>query len=123
MIKKTIWLLSLFWMCEGELPASSYVNPPFVVIQGQTSAQEKPQLLLYYTPWCPSSQRVLDSLKRIHKTVPMKNIQNDTKGKEELKKAGGKLQVPCLIIDDKALYESEAIVLWLSNHKQLLDPS
>ena len=32
---------------------------------GQTLAREKPQLLLYYLPWCPYSQKVLDYLKQI----------------------------------------------------------
>jgi glutaredoxin len=87
----------------------------------QAIAREKPQLLLYYLPWCPYSQKVLDYLKQIHKTLPMKNLQQDNSGKEELRKIGGKAQVPCLIINGKAMYESATIMQWLSQNKSSLE--
>lgn len=84
---------------------------------------KKTELLLFYTPWCPYSQKVLNYLNQIHKTVPMRNIQNDPQGKELLKSKGGKAQVPCLFIDGKALYESDMIIQWLANHKESLPAS
>jgi glutaredoxin len=81
------------------------------------------ELQLFYTPWCPYSQKVLNYLKQIHKTVPMRNIQNDPAGKELLKSKGGNAQVPCLFIDGKPLYESDAIIQWLSKHKDSLPPA
>lgn len=87
----------------------------------QVVARERPLLVLYYLPWCPYSQKVLDYLKQIHRTLPMKNLQYDMKSKEELRKIGGKSQVPCLLINGKALYESSAIIYWLSQNKSILD--
>ena len=86
-------------------------------------SEKKTELLLFYTPWCPYSQKVLNYLKQIHKTVPMRNIQNDPAGKELLKSKGGKVQVPCLLIDGKALYESDLIIQWLAGHKDSLSPA
>lgn len=81
---------------------------------------KKYELTLYYTPWCPYSQKVLTYLQKIHKTLPMKDIQTDLAAKEFLKKEGGKSQVPCLFINGRALYESDTIIDWLSKHKEAL---
>lgn len=45
--------------------------------------------------------------------IPMKDTLADSKNRQELIKIGGKPQVPCLIIDGKALYESDDIIEWL----------
>ncbi len=84
---------------------------------------EKPVLVLYYSPSCGYSQKVVRYLKQIHKTVPMKNVINDREAKEELRKFGGIMQVPCLLIDGKPLYESDLIIQWLSEHQEDLDPA
>ncbi len=84
---------------------------------------EKPVLILYYTPSCPYSVKVLNYLKDKRKQVPMKNVSNNPQAKEELRKYGGKLQVPCLFIDGKPLYESNDIIYWLSQHLDVLDPA
>ena len=94
------------------------VSEPYV----QCVNSEKHDLLLYYTTYCPYSQRVLKYLKKIHKLLPMKNLANNPQAKEELRKTGGKMQVPCLVIDGNALYESNAIIDWLSKHKDELGP-
>lgn len=98
------------------------IEPQGTPFSHYMSVQEKPQIVLYYTPTCPYSKRVLEYLKLIHKTVKMKNLENDFEAKAELKEIGGKLQVPCLVINGKALYESEDIVKWLSEHQNLLEP-
>ena len=87
----------------------------------QSQVPKKPDLLLYYNPWCPYCQKVLIHLEKMHKTLPMKNIQNDPEGIEDLMSIGGKLQVPCLIIDREALYESKDIINWISKNKQHLE--
>jgi glutaredoxin len=84
---------------------------------------EKPTLLLYYLPWCPYSQKVIRFLEEIHKTVPMTNLQKNTQGREDLQRIGGKMQVPCLIVNDCPLYESDAIIAWLFSNESLLDPA
>ncbi|MBS0650209.1 MAG: glutathione S-transferase N-terminal domain-containing protein [Verrucomicrobia bacterium] len=84
---------------------------------------EKPVLVFYYSPYCGYSQKVISYLKQIHKTVPMKNVINNREAKEELRKFGGIMQVPCLLIDGKPLYESDLIIQWLSEHQEDLDPA
>ena len=116
----TLWIVFLLPTREG---TSIERAPPLSTPKGQTIAREKPKLLLYYTPWCPYSQRVLDYLKQIHRTIPLKNIQQDPKSKEDLRKIGGKTQVPCLIIDGNPMYESATIIQWLSQNRQALDPN
>ncbi|HCJ83111.1 MAG TPA: hypothetical protein DHV41_03775 [Parachlamydiales bacterium] len=81
---------------------------------------ETPVLTLYYAPWCYYSHKVLNYLDRIHKRVPLKDIQNPLY-KEELIRLGGKRQIPCLIINQEALYESNEIIAWLSQHQDLLE--
>jgi glutaredoxin 3 len=84
------------------------------------ATQERPMLVLYYSPNCPYSTKVLRYLSSIHKTVPMKNVLLDPSSKAELLKQGGKSQVPCLMINGQALYESDEIIRWLSTHKEFL---
>ena len=80
-------------------------------------------LLLYYLPTCPHSRQVLDYLEDHHKTVPMVNLSNNPKGKEELVKAGGEAIVPCLVIDGRALYDADAIIKWMSENPDTLSPA
>jgi glutaredoxin len=85
------------------------------------SQMTPPTVVLYYTTECPYSQEVLGYLNQIHKTLPMVNVENNAQGKEELRKAGGMMRVPCLIIDGEPLYDSRAIIRWLSIHQDELD--
>lgn len=69
-------------------------------------------LTLYYKKSCPYCQKVLRFMNENHITLDMRDtlqpgIQND------LVKIGGKKQVPCLVIDGKALYESDDIIAYL----------
>src|ERR1700689_2406734 len=65
---------------------------------------------LYYSPYCPYSREVLAYLTSIQKKIPLKNVKQDPQAKEELKRIGGILEVPCLIIGDQALYSSGTII-------------
>ncbi len=40
------------------------------------------------------------------------------KDRQALLDVGGKTQVPCLVIDGKALYESNDIIEWLKENQQ-----
>lgn len=86
-----------------------------------TKNNEHHVLILYYSPYCPYSQKVLKYIKNIHKQVPMKNVADDPQAKAEFKKLGGKMQVPCLVIDGRAMYESNDIINWLSQHQGELE--
>ena len=119
----TVFLFCMIGLFCMEIHAASRGTAIRPISLEQAIARERQHLLLYYLPWCPYSQRVLDYLKQIHRTLPMKNLQNNAKDKEELRKIGGKTQVPCLIINGKAMYESAAIIQWLSQNKDLLDPT
>jgi len=92
-----------------------------VIFSHSCTPEEKPALILYYTDYCPYSHKVLGYLRRIHKTIPMKNVEKSAEDKKELLTIGGRLQVPCLVIDGKAMYESDDIIQWLSEHKDCLD--
>lgn len=94
------------------------IHPPFLLI-----AQKKSVLLLYYSNYCPYSQKVLSYLSQIHRTVPMVNVVNNPEAVAALMQVGGKKQVPCLVIDGVALYESDAIIQWLSEHQRELAPN
>ena len=83
--------------------------------------QNKPVLALYYNPSCFYCKKVTQYLNSIHKTVPLKNVAQDRKAKEELSRIGGRMQVPCLFIDGKPLYDSNAIIQWLSEHQEILE--
>jgi glutaredoxin 3 len=86
------------------------------------SSEKKPTLTLYYSPRCPYCIKVLNHLEKMHKSVPLANVQDAAK-KKELMKIGGKGQVPCLVINGKAMYESQAIMKWFSNHPDYLNPT
>jgi len=78
------------------------------------------KISLYFKPTCPFCQKVLHYLGEMNKTVEMKDIKADSAKKQELIKIGGKKQVPCLVFNGEALYESDAIILWLGEHRAQL---
>ena len=75
------------------------------------------KLTLYHFESCPYCKRVRDFLVSQNINVPMKDIKKDPASAEELLKIGGKTQVPCLVIDGKALYESMDIIEWFRKNK------
>ena len=75
---------------------------------------EDSQFELYFKPDCPYCLKVLNffSENKIIK-FPSYNIEDQTSGaenKRKLEEVGGKVQVPCLVIDGKAMYESDDII-------------
>ena len=49
-------------------------------------------------------------------TLTLKDINNPSSNRDELIKIGGQAQVPCLVIDGKAMYESDDIIGWLKDN-------
>lgn len=82
--------------------------------------EHRPILILYYRPTCPYCKKVLKFLEEIDLEIPLKNIEDNSKAKDELLHLGGKAQVPCLFIDGKPLYESDDIIDWLKERKDIL---
>ena len=80
----------------------------------------KNNLVLYYMAACPFCIRVRDYLEENNINLPLKDIIGDERNREELIKIGGKKQVPCLIINDEALYESRDIIEWFEKNKREL---
>lgn len=78
---------------------------------------EKPSLVLYTRSTCPFCKKVNKYLNGIHKSVPSRDIGQDPSAAKDLVKLGGKRQVPCLMINKKPLYESDAIIAWLKNNQ------
>ena len=76
-----------------------------------------PELALYHRPTCRFCKKVLNYLEQNGLSVPLKNIKDNIEYQQELIRIGGKQQIPCLIIDGIALYESDAIVDWLKDHE------
>ena len=75
-----------------------------------------PELTLYHYPTCPFCKVVFDCIERLNLEIPMRDLNVDAGAREALIEIGGKGQVPCLIIDGKALYESADIVRWLEEN-------
>ena len=67
---------------------------------------------LFYKPSCRYCRKVTDYLEQSGKTIDMKEVKTDS-DRQKLIEIGGKSQVPCLVIDGKPLYESDAIIDWL----------
>lgn len=74
-----------------------------------------PELTLYTMDTCSYCQKVLRFLKQNDITVPVKNTENSSY-RQELLKIGGKTQTPCLVVDGKAVYESEDIIAWFKKN-------
>lgn len=74
------------------------------------------QYSLYISRWCPFCIRVMSALKSMDVKVAILDI-SDRQYFEELRKGGGKTQVPCLKIEKgdvvEWMYESEDIIRYL----------
>lgn len=75
------------------------------------------KIQLYYAPYCPYCKKVLNFMKEEGIEFECLDTSADEKVKEELITIGGKHQIPCLVIDGEALYESDDIIAWLGEHK------
>jgi len=76
------------------------------------------ELVLYYRPTCPFCLKVLHYMKQNEISLSSKDISNEDI-RQELITVGGKGQVPCLVVDGKAMYESDDIIDWFKkNYKQ-----
>ena len=75
------------------------------------------KLELYYFEACPYCQKVLCFIKdnKIENII-YRDIHADQSAYQKLIEMGGMDQVPCLMIDQKAMYESLDIIQWLNAH-------
>ena len=77
-------------------------------------------VVLYSSKRCPYCKDVEKYLSSVHKKVETKLIDDNPELKAELKAKGGKVQVPCLIIDNYPLYGSQDIIQWMKTHPDRL---
>lgn len=73
-------------------------------------------LTLYHFDRCPFCMMVRQYLNDRNISIPQKDILKDPSAKAELMEIGGKTQVPCLVIDGEALYESRDIIQWFDDN-------
>jgi glutaredoxin len=74
-------------------------------------------VVLYYSPRCPYSQKVLSYIESNDIKIDLKDVSHDKDARDELKKYGGHLIVPCLLVDHKPIYNANDIIDWLSKHR------
>lgn len=91
------------------------------LISSPAQAMECPSsAVLYYSPACWHSQQLIDSLDQMNIKLPMKDVSADSEAKEYLRVNGGLMQVPCLFIDGKPLYNDEEIMKWIKANTDCL---
>ena len=73
-------------------------------------------LVLYKFDACPYCQYVLQYVAKRGLRIPTRDTRADPGARDELERIGGMTQVPCLVIDGQALYESRDIVAWLEQN-------
>ena len=115
---KTIGSLKVFY---DDLYAYLEETPEGVSVHA-TSCVEQVSLELYIRASCPYCQRVMTYLKntygKVPKSIQVKDIGNNPQYGNELIQVGGKRQVPCLVINGEALYESKDIIEWLKENSE-----
>lgn len=70
---------------------------------------------LYYKKSCPFCLKVLRFMDERKITLDLRNTL-EPGNQDDLVRIGGKKQVPCLVADGKALYESDDIIAYLGEH-------
>ncbi len=78
-------------------------------------------LALYQFPYCPYCVKVRWAVRRLQLNIELRDAANNPAHKQALRLEGGKLQTPCLRIDQAGrdtlwLYESADIIHYLQQH-------
>lgn len=89
--------------------------------EAQRQAEEAAGLLsLYQFYACPFCIKTRRALRRLNLPVETRDAQKDPVRRAELQEGGGKIQVPCLRIDEQDgarwIYESREIIAYLEQH-------
>ncbi|AJC12259.1 hypothetical protein JI75_05865 [Berryella intestinalis] len=72
--------------------------------------------VLYWRPTCPFCVRVVNYLDEHGIECDMRNVLEDPTAYDDLVVIGGKRQIPCLVIEGRALYESSDIIEHCAQH-------
>ncbi len=81
---------------------------------------ETSRLALYQFPGCPFCIKTRRAIRRLGLNIELRNAQPEGEHRMELLQGGGKIQVPCLRIQntegqDEWMYESQAIIHYLED--------
>ena len=77
------------------------------------------KLELFKKDTCPFCRKVFMAIEEMGRTdIEMRDIIKSAENRERLIREGGMLQVPCLFIDGKPMYESDDIIRWLKENPQ-----
>lgn len=68
---------------------------------------------LFFMPTCPFCKKVLNFMAEHDIDLKLRDISSDPEARSTLERVGGKVQVPCLFIDGKPMYESDDIIAYL----------
>lgn len=87
-------------------------------VEQQAIDKRTRQLALYHFPTCPFCLKTRRTMDRLSLKIELRNAQHDPVHRQALLLGGGKIQTPCLRIDDAAgnarwLYESAEIGAYL----------
>ena len=75
------------------------------------------QYRLFYKETCPFCKKVRSFIEKNHiEAIEEVEIKADPADEDYLIEKGGQDMVPCLFIDDQAMYESEDIIQYLRDH-------
>jgi len=79
--------------------------------------RESGRLALYHFRGCPFCTRTHRAIERLSLPIELRDAMSDAKHRADLRAGGGKLQVPCLRIEEAGetrwLYESRDIIAYL----------
>ncbi len=80
--------------------------------------QETIAMAIYHFPTCPFCIKTRRAIKRLSLNIELRDTQHDPDFRQQLLAGGGKLQVPCLKVENKVgpsewLYESTQIIGYL----------
>ena len=86
--------------------------------QAQAEVEQAAQhLALYQFHACPFCVKTRRALHRLNVPVALRDAKNNAEHRQALAEQGGKIQVPCLRIEENGqsqwLYESKAIIAYL----------
>ena len=83
------------------------------------------ELSLYQFFACPFCVKTRRALQRLNVDVSIKDINKNQQYRKELEQGGGKVQVPCLRIEEKGktqwMYESSDIIQFLENRVKSIE--
>lgn len=104
----SLFLVSL--KTPSHTATEDHSNPP-------KTMKKNIDVILYTRPNCPFCQKVLSVLDHLGIDVTIIDVSKDPKALADLISVGGKSQVPCIIINGEAMYESQSIIEWFKQQK------